>query len=258
MSIDPTISVRNLDKVYMSRGGEKVVALKGVSFIIEVGEFVAVVGPSGCGKTTLLKILGGLINRTSGEVVLNGISVNGPRRDIGIVFQNPVLLPWRNVIENALLPIEVLHLSKHEYMKSAKELIYLVGLENFEEKYPFELSGGMQQRNALVRALIFDPSLLLMDEPFGALDAMTREIMNLELLRIWEEKKKTVFFITHSIPEAVFLADRVLVMGTRPGKIVGTIKINLPRPRNRDSMSLPQFGDFTKEVRNLFYEQEVS
>lgn len=248
------ITVRHLDKIYISRGGDRVKAVEDVSLSIREGEFVALVGPSGCGKTTLLRILGGLLSKTAGEVLLKGTFVDGPRRDIGIVFQNPVLLPWRTVLDNVFLPIEVLRLDKQEYLETARELIRLVGLEGFERKYPFELSGGMQQRNAIVRALIFDPSLLLMDEPFGALDAMTREHMNLELLRIWDERRKTVFFITHSIPEAAFLADRVLVMSSRPGRIVGTVKIDLPRPRDRDMMSSPEFGELTKKTRSLFDE----
>jgi len=246
------ITVRNLNKVYTTREGERIHAVKDVSFSIREGEFVAMVGPSGCGKTTILKMLGGLVRKTSGDALLNGTPVEGPRRDVGIVMQSPVLLPWRTVIDNALLPIEVRRLKKREYCDKARELIKLVGLEGFESKYPFELSGGMQQRNALVRALILDPTLLLMDEPFGALDAMTRELMNQELLRIWDEKRKTVFFITHSIPEAVFLADRVLVMSPRPGQIIDDIEIRLPRPRDRDTMSLPEFGRLTKAIRDLF------
>jgi NitT/TauT family transport system ATP-binding protein len=220
-----------------------------LSFAVREGEFVALVGPSGCGKTTLLRILAGLLRGTTGEVTLKGTPVDRPRRDIGMVFQSPVLLPWRTVLDNALLPVKVLGLDRKTYLKTALELIELVGLKGFEQKYPFELSGGMQQRNAIVRALVFDPSILLMDEPFGALDAMTREVMNAELLRIWDEKKKTVFFITHSIPEAVFLADRVLVMSPRPGRIVGTVTVDLPRPRDITLMSSAECGEFTIRVR---------
>jgi len=248
---DYLILVNGVSKIYSSQAGDKVSAIEDVSFAVRKGEFTVLVGPSGCGKTTVLKILGGLLKKTSGEVTLKGIPVEGPSRDVGIVFQNPVLLPWRTVLENALLPIEVLGLKKLKYLHKARELIRLVGLEGFESKYPHELSGGMQQRNALVRALILDPSLLLMDEPFGALDAMTRDYMNLELQRIWQEKRQTVFFITHSIPEAVFLADRILVMSPRPGRIIAQVDVNLPRPRDRDAISSPAATELTTRIRHL-------
>jgi len=216
------------------------------------GEFVTVVGPSGCGKTTLLRILGGLLRRTSGQVTLAGAPVDGPRRDIGIVFQNAILLPWRTVLENAMLPAEVLGLSKEKYKTRALELLKMVGLEGFDDKYPMELSGGMQQRAAITRALLHDPAILLMDEPFGALDAMTREQMNLELQRIWQESRKTILLITHSIPEAVFLGDRILVMTPRPGKLTKVLTVDIPRPRSLDVMATPRFGEYTREIRALF------
>jgi NitT/TauT family transport system ATP-binding protein len=248
----PLIVVSDLEKTYTTKGRTLVKALGGISVEVGNGEFVTIVGQSGCGKTTLLKILAGLLARSAGSVTLRGEPVNGPRRDIGIVFQDPVLLPWRTVLDNVMLPIEVLHLDRAEFRTRAMQLIHLVGLETFEDKYPHELSGGMRQRVALARALVHDPSLLLMDEPFGALDAMTREFMNLELLRIWQEAKKTVVFITHSIPEAVFLADRVIVMSARPGRITEIVKVDLPRPRDLDMMASDDFGVYTRKIRHLF------
>jgi NitT/TauT family transport system ATP-binding protein len=248
----PLIVVSNLEKTYRTRGRALVRALGGVSLDIADGEFVTIVGQSGCGKTTLLKILAGLLTRSAGAVTLRGRAVDGPSRDIGIVFQDPVLLPWRNVLENVMLPVQVLGLDRAAARPRALGLIELVGLGGFEDKYPHELSGGMRQRVALARALVHDPSLLLMDEPFGALDAMTREFMNLELLRIWREARKTVVFITHSIPEAVFLADRVVVMSARPGRIVETVRVELPRPRDLDMMASDEFGVYTRKIRHLF------
>ena len=248
----PLIVVSDLEKTYTTKGRALVKALGGISVEVGNGEFVTIVGQSGCGKTTLLKILAGLLARSAGTVTLRGEPVNGPRRDIGIVFQDPVLLPWRTVLDNVMLPIEVLHLDRAQFRARAMQLIHLVGLETFEDKYPHELSGGMRQRVALARALVHDPSLLLMDEPFGALDAMTREFMNLELLRIWQEAKKTVVFITHSIPEAVFLADRVIVMSARPGRITEIVKVDLPRPRDLDMMASDDFGVYTRKIRHLF------
>jgi NitT/TauT family transport system ATP-binding protein len=245
------ISVQQLSKLYTTRDGG-VAALERISFAVDEGEFVAVVGPSGCGKSTLLKILAGLLSPSGGSASLRGTAIQGPRRDIGVVFQAPVLFPWRSVLDNVLLPIDVQGLGRDRFMPAAKDLLALVGLREFERRYPWELSGGMQQRVAITRALIHDPAMLLMDEPFGALDAMTREHMNLELQRIWMEKKKTVFFITHSIPEAVFLADRVLVMTPRPGRIVDDLRIKLPRPRPLDVMTTPEFGEYTRHIRGLF------
>jgi len=245
------ISVQQLSKLYTTRDGG-VAALERISFAVDEGEFVAVVGPSGCGKSTLLKILAGLLSPSGGSASLRGTAIQGPRRDIGVVFQAPVLFPWRTVLDNVLLPIDVQGLGRERFMPAAKDLLALVGLREFERRYPWELSGGMQQRVAITRALIHDPAMLLMDEPFGALDAMTREHMNLELQRIWMEKKKTVFFITHSIPEAVFLADRVLVMTPRPGRVVDDLRIKLPRPRPLDVMTTPEFGEYTRHIRGLF------
>jgi len=248
---DSVIAVRSLAKFYGTQAGA-LRALEAIDFEIGEGQFVAIVGPSGCGKTTLLKILAGLIPASSGTALLRGTPILGPRRDIGMVFQAPVLFPWRTVLDNVLLPADVQRLDRERLRAVALDLLRLVGLEGFERRYPWELSGGMQQRVAIVRALIHDPAMLLMDEPFGALDAMTREQMNLELQRIWLERRKTVVFITHSIPEAVFLADRVLVMTPRPGRIADTIAIDIARPRSLQVMSTPAFGAYALRVRAHF------
>jgi NitT/TauT family transport system ATP-binding protein len=242
------ISVRQLSLHY-GRGESGVLALSDISFLVGEGEFIAVVGPSGCGKSTLLKILAGLLPQTAGEADLKGLPIEGPRRDIGVVFQSPVLFPWRSVLGNVMLPADVQRLDKDEMRKRALDLIKLVGLSGFEDRYPRELSGGMQQRVGIVRALIHDPAILLMDEPFGALDAMTRESMNVELQRIWMERRKTVLFITHSTAEAVYLADRVIVMTPRPGKIGDEFEVDLPRPRKLDVMNTEAFGAYVKRVR---------
>jgi NitT/TauT family transport system ATP-binding protein len=245
------ITIRNLSKSYATRDGD-VVALERISASVGEGEFVAVVGPSGCGKSTLLKILAGILPPSTGEALLRGTVIAGPRRDIGVVFQSPVLFPWRTVLDNTLLPIDVQGLGRDKHVKAATDLLTLVGLQGFERRYPWELSGGMQQRVAITRALVHDPAMLLMDEPFGALDAMTREHMNLELQRIWLDKKKTVFFITHSIPEAVFLADRVLVMTPRPGRVVDDLRVDIPRPRGLEVMNTPAFGEYARHIRARF------
>jgi NitT/TauT family transport system ATP-binding protein len=248
------IAARNLSKLYPTQQGS-LAALEGVSFDVLPNEFVSVVGPSGCGKSTLLKILAGLSSASFGEVVLDGKVIDGPRRDIGVVFQSPILFPWRNILENALLAADVQHLPRKEKDRLARELLGVVGLGGFEDRYPHELSGGMQQRVAIVRALINDPALMLMDEPFGALDAMTREQMNLEIQRIWQERPKTVIFITHSIPEAVFLGDRVFVMTPRPGRLAESIKIDLPRPRTLSIMNTGEFGSYVQRIRQHFHAQ---
>ncbi|NVH73611.1 ABC transporter ATP-binding protein [Paraburkholderia sp. JPY432] len=245
------ITVNGLRKVYGTKDGP-VIALQDIRFSIEKEQFVAIVGPSGCGKSTLLKILIGLIPASRGEARLSGIPIAGTRRDIGVVFQSPVLFPWRTVLDNVLLPVDVQRLGRDELMARARNLLSLVGLHGFEKRYPRELSGGMQQRVAIVRALVHDPTILFMDEPFGALDAMTREQMNMQLQHIWLERKETILFITHSIPEAVFLADRVLVMTPRPGHIVDDVVIDLARPRNLDVMTTPDFGRHVKRIRDHF------
>jgi len=210
-----------------------------------------VVGPSGCGKTTLLKILGGILASTRGEITLKGKPVRGPQKGIGMVFQNPVLLEWRTSLKNVLLPMEILGLEWGKYIEKARDLLKLVGLEGFEKRYPRELSGGMQQRVSIARALIHDPALLLMDEPFGALDAITRDLMNLELLRIWRETKKTVVFVTHNIPEAVFLADRVIVLTARPSNVAGIFEVGISRPRDMRVRSSMVYSNLILSIRKL-------
>ena len=247
----PVIVCRSLSKIYDTLEGGAVRALDRIDLEIQEGELLAVVGPSGCGKSTILKIFAGLLTKSEGEVRLRGTPINGPRRDIGVVFQDAVMLPWRTVLDNALLPADAQDLDRAVYLPRALSLLKLVGLKGFEGKYPFELSGGMQQRVAITRALVHDPAILLMDEPFGALDAMTREQMNLELQRIWLESRKTVFFITHSIPEAVFLGDRVVVMTPRPGRIAEVIEVKTPRPRSLEMMTTPEFGRLTLHIRGL-------
>lgn len=226
-------------------------ALDDVSFRVEEGEFAAVVGPSGCGKSTLLKIIAGLMNVSSGKVCINETEVNEPQPGMGIVFQNPALFGWKKVLGNVLFPIEALGLDLKEFNGKAIELLALAGLTGFEDKYPYELSGGMQQRVAICRSLIHDPSILLMDEPFGSLDAFTREQMNVELLRLWEQNRKTVIFITHDIVEAVFMADTVFVMTPRPGRIASRIEVPLPRPRTMEAKGTAEFGEQTTSIRRM-------
>jgi NitT/TauT family transport system ATP-binding protein len=242
------IAVRRLSLRYGPRASG-VVALRDIDFRVPDGAFVAVVGPSGCGKSTLLKILAGLLPPTEGSADLRGQPITGPRRDIGVVFQSPVLFPWRTVVGNAMLPADVQRLDKKAMHRRALELLHLVGLGGFEQRYPRELSGGMQQRVGIVRALLHDPAILLMDEPFGALDAMTRESLNVELQRIWMQRRITVLFITHSTAEAVFLADRVIVLTPRPGAISDQFEVDLPRPRTLDVMTTERFGDYVRRVR---------
>jgi NitT/TauT family transport system ATP-binding protein len=251
-SSEAVIAVKGLRKEYATSSRGTVLALEDIDFHVAEGELVALVGPSGCGKSTLLKILAGLLPATSGQVRLRGVPVTGPRRDIGVVFQSPVLFPWRTVLENVLLPVDVQRLGRAKNHDRALELLALVGLSGFEERYPWELSGGMQQRVAITRSLMHDPALLLMDEPFGALDAMTREGLNLELQRIWLERRETILFVTHSIPEAVFLADRVFVMTARPGRVQGRIEVRIPRPRALDVMATPEFGRIARAIRSYF------
>ena len=245
------IIFEHVSKVYKTRT-EEIEALFNITLEIEKQEFVTIVGPSGCGKSTLLKILAGLLPKTSGEIFLDGTPVTKPRVDIAVVFQDPVLLPWRNVLDNVLVPVEVFGWDKAKYRSRAFDLLEMVDLRGFENKYVNELSGGMKQRTAIARALIYDPSLLLMDEPFGALDAMTRENMNLELLRIWGESRKTIFFVTHSIPEAVFLANRVIVLSPRPGRITKIVNVDLPYPRSLEIMGTDRFGVYVKQIRSEF------
>jgi len=232
------IAVQGLRKEYGTARGT-VLALDAIDFTVGEGEFVAIVGPSGCGKSTLLKILAGLLPASRGEVKLRNEPIRGPRRDIGVVFQSPVLFPWRTVLDNVLLPVDVQKLGRDGNRTRALELLALVGLHGFEHRYPWELSGGMQQRVAITRGLIHKPAMLLMDEPFGALDAMTRERLQDELLDIWQRTGLTVVFVTHSIEEAIFLADRVVVMTPGPGRIESDNRLELPRPRD---VASPEFN----------------
>lgn len=243
------IEIINLTKTYKSKKGE-LKALEEVSFSVPRAAFVSIVGPSGCGKSTLVKIVSGVVPKSGGQVLIGGRPVEGPQQDIGIVFQSPVLPPWRSVLNNVLLPIEVLRLSRDRYRERAMELLQLVGLEGFENSFPRELSGGMQQRAAICRALIHDPELLMMDEPFGALDALTREQMGMELLSIWEKTDKTALFITHSIEEAVFLSDEVIVMTARPGQVNQLVKIELPRPRGLKIKGTTRFSDYVLGIKS--------
>lgn len=247
----PVIEIKGAAKTYRTADGE-VESLKPVDFTINDGEFIVVVGPSGCGKTTLLKMLAGLLLPSAGEVRVQGKVVTRPHRDVGIVFQSPLLLPWRRVLGNVMMPVEVKGLPAATYHQRALDLLKMVGLSGFEKKYPWQLSGGMQQRVSICRALVHDPKIILMDEPFGALDAMTREKMNVELQRIQRETKKTVVLITHSIPEAVFLADRVMVMSKRPGSVVAVYDVPLQRPRSLDVLADPVFADMTRKIRAHF------
>jgi NitT/TauT family transport system ATP-binding protein len=246
------VRIAGLDKTYATKDGQSIHALKEVNLDIANGEFISIVGPSGCGKTTLLKILAGILQRTTGDVTIEGKSLKGPSAQIGVVFQAPVLLPWRTVLQNVMVPVEVQKRDRKVFEQRARTLLAMVGLTGFEGKYPSELSGGMQQRVGICRALVHDPSFLLMDEPFGALDAMTRETMNEELQRIWAEARKTILLVTHSIPEAVYLADRVVVMTPRPGRIVDVIPVDLPRPRTLAMQNTAEFGRFVARIRAHF------
>ncbi len=249
----PLVSLEGVTRRFVTRSGTDVTALEDVSLAIERDQFVTVVGPSGCGKTTLMKLAGGIMPPTRGEVRLNGEVLARPSRKVGMVFQRPVLLPWCTVLENVLFPLKMLRWPTAPRMDDARNLIRLVGLGGFEKALPSELSGGMQQRVSICRALIYEPELLLMDEPFGALDAMMREDLGFELLRIWNEKRKTVVFVTHSITEAVMLADRVIVMTARPGRIVMDVPITLPRPRTSDTEFTDAFKDFAKTIKSAVY-----
>jgi NitT/TauT family transport system ATP-binding protein len=252
MSAAPLIEVSRLSRHYATREGSDVRALSEVSFDVAPGEFITIVGPSGCGKSTLLRILAGTLRRSAGTVRLQGRPIEGPTPEVGVVFQSPTLLPWRTVLSNVMLPVQLQRRRAHDYEARARDLLRLVGLDGFERKFPNELSGGMQQRVGITRALVHDPAVLLMDEPFGALDAMTREHMNIELQRIQAESGKTIILVTHSIPEAVFLGDRVIVMSPRPGRIVDVIPVELPRPRRLAMINSEAFGAYVAAIRGHF------
>jgi NitT/TauT family transport system ATP-binding protein len=247
----PAIALTGVYKTFSTASGELVRALENANLTVHTGEFITVVGASGCGKTTLLRLIAGLEQCSTGSIAINGAPLIGPSEQVGIVFQDPTLLPWRTVMQNVLLPVQVLKLDARKYGERAKALVETVGLKDFENKYPHELSGGMRQRVAIARALVHDPAMLLMDEPFGALDALTRDQMNLELMDIWSATRKTVLLITHSITESVFLADRVIVMSPRPGRVVEEITIELPRPRTLEMINKEEFGKYVRRIRGL-------
>jgi NitT/TauT family transport system ATP-binding protein len=252
------IHIAGLEKSFKTRSGETVNALTNVNLDIRENEFISVVGPSGCGKTTLLRILAGLEIASSGVIQCDGAQIAGPRPDVGVVFQQATLLPWNTVLANVLLPAHLANDKSEARVKRAEGLLAFMGLKDFAQKYPFELSGGMQQRVSICRALMREPRILLMDEPFGALDAMTREAMNMELMRVWSEERKTVIFITHSIPEAVLLGDRVVVMSPRPGRISEIINVDVGRPRSLQTMATPRFGEICDHIRTIFGAQSLT
>ncbi|MCS7130406.1 MAG: ABC transporter ATP-binding protein [Archaeoglobaceae archaeon] len=237
---DALLQIRNVKKWFNSKD-KRLMVIDGVSFDVQEGEFISILGPSGCGKTTLLRIIAGLEKQDEGEILLRGKSISGPGQDRAMVFQDYALFPWRTVLGNVLFGLEIRKIQKKEALEKAKSFIKLVGLEGFENSYPHELSGGMRQRVALARALVCEPDILLMDEPLSALDAQTRNVMQAELVRIWEETKKTIIYVTHSIEEAVYLSDRIAVLSKRPAKLLELVNVDLERPRDR----------FSKEFVNL-------
>ncbi|HKF08022.1 MAG TPA: ABC transporter ATP-binding protein [Xanthobacteraceae bacterium] len=249
------IRLKNVGKIYQTKSGV-IEACSHVTIDIRQSEFVAIVGPSGCGKTTILKMVAGLIPYSSGTITIGDQLVDRPQTDVGIVFQDAIMLDWRNVLSNVMLQIDIRHMDRVKYEPVAMNLLNATGLGGFEKKRPYELSGGMRQRVSICRALVHDPSLLLMDEPFGALDALTREQIAMDIQRLWMESRKTALHITHSIPEAVLLADRVIVMGPRPGRIVEVINIDLPRPRRLDKLPA-EFNDYAGRIREIFKSRGV-
>ena len=254
-SAPAVVTIAGVDKTFEVAGQAGTQALQGIDLEIRRGEFVSLIGPSGCGKSTLLRIIGDLTTPSAGSVTVNGKTAHRARldRDYGMVFQAPVLFDWRTVEENVALPLEILGRSKSERVARAREMLELVELQGFLRHHPYQLSGGMQQRVAIARALAFEPSILLMDEPFGALDEMTRERMNSEVLRIWERTGTTIVFVTHSIPEAVFLSSRVVVMSARPGRISQVIEVDLPRPRGFETREQPRYFELVTKVREVLH-----
>src|SRR3954469_13564448 len=247
------IVLDHIAKTFVTRGGEQIVAIADISLEVRRNEFVCLVGPSGCGKSTLLRLVAGLVAPTEGTVSIGGARVTEPRDDTGIVFQAPTLLPWASILDNVLFPLDMMGKLDAAARTRARDLLALVGLAGFEGKYPRELSGGMQQRAGICRALIHNPDVLLMDEPFGALDALTREELTIELLRIWTTQPKTILFVTHSIPEAVMLSDRVAVMSARPGRVAEVLRVDLPRPRSFEMESADEFHRCTQRIRQLIF-----
>lgn len=248
--MEELIKVEDVTISYYGKKATQVLAVEHVSFTGKNQEFISIVGPSGCGKSTILKAIAGLILPTKGKIYIRGREVTGPQSGIGMAFQSASLLPWRTAMKNVLLPIEILNLDPNEYVPHAEKLFEIVGLKGFENSFVWELSGGMQQRVSLIRALVYNPDILLLDEPFGALDALTREELNLVVQKLWMTEKKTIIFVTHDIPEAVFLADRVIVFKSRPGRVVHEETINLPRPRTLDMKLTEEFLKHVKVIRD--------
>ena len=257
---DTAISAKGVNKVFNPDSVEEVIALQNIDLDVEAGEFVSLIGPSGCGKSTLMRLIGDLLTPSSGELLVNGMGPPEARlqRQYGMVFQAATLYDWRNVIKNVELPLEVMGYAKAERRKLAEEKLAMVELADFAQHYPWQLSGGMQQRVSIARALVFDPSVLLMDEPFGALDEFTRERMNLELLKIWERTGKTIVFVTHSISEAVFLSNRIVVMSPRPGRITEIVDNALPYPRDFNTRDDPAYHELVAKVRDLLRDAVAS
>lgn len=251
------IEIKGLQKVFSGEGDKRVEALAKIDFTIADNEFVSIVGPSGCGKSTLMEIAGGLAEPTDGEILIDDARVNGPHPAVGIVFQQESTFPWRSVLENVEFGLEMRRVSKKERRERAHELIDLVGLQGFKDRYPGDLSGGMRQRVAIARTLVMNPRVLLMDEPFGALDEQTRLILGDELLRIWSQTKATVLFITHSIEEAALLSDRVIIMSARLGRIRKVVPVGLERPRDSTVVSTPEFGHITGEIWETLREESI-
>ncbi|SEA98615.1 ABC transporter ATP-binding protein [Rubrimonas cliftonensis] len=247
------IGIESVSKAFGARDGSQVVALQDVSLAFDRNEFVCLVGPSGCGKSTLLRLVAGLVEPSAGRVTIEGAAVDGPRADTGIVFQSPTLLPWASILDNVLFPARMMNVCTPDAVRRAHALLDLVGLAEFAGRHPRELSGGMQQRAGIARALVHQPDILLMDEPFGALDALTREELTLELLRIWSDQPKTILFVTHSIPEAVLLADRVVVLSPRPGRVADVVKVGLPRPRSFAMEAHDEFQRCAGRIRSLIF-----
>ena len=256
----PAVRLSGVHKTFQVRGGEPTVALQDISLDVSQTEFVSLIGPSGCGKSTLLRVVGDLIAPSEGTVEVNGKPARQARldRDYGMVFQAPVLFDWRTIEANVKLPLEIMGIGSAEQHKRTQEKLDLVGLTDFFQHYPHQLSGGMQQRVAIARALVFEPALLLMDEPFGALDEMTRERLNMEVLKIWARTGTTVLFVTHSIPEAVFLSTRVVVMSPRPGRISDIVDIDLPQPRNEETRESERYFELVTQVREALRAQHGS
>ena len=244
----PTLVAEDIHLVYRD-GNVPTTALEGVHLRVEQGEFLCILGPSGCGKTSLLRVLSGLVRPTRGRVLLDNVPLVRPSRRVGLVFQGANLMPWRTVLRNVTLPLEVAQVSQAEAEAKARALLELVGLSGFEEAHPAQLSGGMRHRVAIARALVHDPVILLMDEPFGALDALTRERLGLEFLRIWSARQQTIIMVTHNIQEAIFLADRILVLSARPGRVVLETDVPLPRPRTLDVLYTHEFADLSRTIR---------